>query len=37
VDIAVLEIDGNISVLSNNYSRRTVKKRRVHKSLNFTN
>lgn len=37
VDIAILEVDGNISVLSNNFTRKTVKKRRLHKSLNFTN
>lgn len=36
VDLAVLEIDGNISVLSGNYSRRT-RKRRTHKSLSFNN
>ena len=35
VDLAILEVDGNISVLSNNYKRRT-KKRRVHKSLGFS-
>lgn len=37
VDIAILEVDGNISILSNNFTRKTVKKRRIHKSLNFTN
>lgn len=36
VDLAILEVDGNISVLSSNFTRRT-KKRRVHKSLNFAN
>ena len=36
VDLAVLEVDGNISVLSSNFSRKT-KKRRVHKSLSFSN
>lgn len=36
VDIAILEVDGNISILSNNFTRKTVKKRRLHKSLNFT-
>ena len=35
VDLAILEVDGNISVLSNNYKRRT-KKHRVHKSLGFS-
>jgi uncharacterized membrane protein YcaP (DUF421 family) len=37
VDIAILEVDGNISILSNNFTRKTIKKRRIHKSLNFTN
>ncbi len=36
VDLAILEVDGNISVLSGNFTRRT-KKRRAHKSLSFTN
>jgi len=36
VDLAVLEVDGQISVLSKNFNRRT-KKRRLHKSLSFTN
>ncbi len=36
VDLAILEVDGNISVLSGNFTRRT-KKRRVHKSLAFNN
>lgn len=31
VDLAVLERDGNISVLSDNYSRKTTKKRKAHK------
>jgi len=33
VDIVILEVDGNISVLSNNFTRKTIKKRIVHKSL----
>jgi uncharacterized membrane protein YcaP (DUF421 family) len=33
VDLAVLEVDGNISILSNEYKRKTVKKRRVHKTM----
>jgi uncharacterized membrane protein YcaP (DUF421 family) len=37
VDLAILEVDGNISVLSNDFTRKTVKKRRLHKSLHFTN
>lgn len=36
VDLAILEVDGNISVLSQNFQRRTVRKRRQHKSLNFS-
>ncbi len=31
VDLAILEIDGNISVLSDNFKRRTTRKRRAHK------
>lgn len=31
VDLAVLERDGNISVLSNNYKHKTVRKRKAHK------
>ncbi len=31
VNLAVLERDGNISVLSNNYKRQTTRKRRAHK------
>ena len=33
VDIAVLEVDGSISIISDNYHHKTTKKRRVHKSL----
>jgi len=33
VDLAVLEADGNISVLSENYSHKTVRKRKAHKVL----
>ena len=36
VDLAILEVDGNISVLSSNFSRKT-KKRRIHKSLIASN
>jgi uncharacterized membrane protein YcaP (DUF421 family) len=36
VDLAIFEVDGNISVLSSNFSRKT-KKRRVQKSLSFSN
>lgn len=33
VDLAVLEIDGNISVLSNDYKKQTTKKRKSHRAL----
>ncbi len=33
VDLAILEVDGNISVLSNDYKHRTSKKRKAHKML----
>ena len=33
VDLAILEIDGNISVLSDNFSRRTIKKRRTKQGV----
>ena len=33
VELAVLEIDGNISIISNEYTHKTVKKRRVQKSI----
>lgn len=33
VNLAVLEIDGNISVLSNDFKRKTTKRRRTHKQL----
>lgn len=33
VDLAVLEVDGNISVLSHNYQRKTVRKRKAHKVI----
>ncbi len=31
VDLAVLEVDGNISVLSNDFKHKTVKRRKAHK------
>ena len=37
VDLAVLEIDGNISVLSNNFKKITSKRRRTHKQLSPIN
>ena len=33
VDLAILEIDGNISVLSNDFTRKTVRRRRAHKVI----
>lgn len=34
VDLAVLETDGNISILSENYHHKTIRKRKAHKALN---
>lgn len=34
VNLAVLEVDGNISVMSNNYQSKTVKKYKAHKTIN---
>lgn len=36
VDLAILEVDGNISVLSNSYQKKTVKRRKAHKVLKQT-
>ncbi len=36
VDLAILEVDGNISVLSKEFQNRTVKRRKAHKILNKT-
>ncbi len=33
INLAVLETDGNISILSDGYQKRTVKKRKAHKAL----
>lgn len=33
VNLAVLEVDGNISVLSNNYRNKTIKKYKAHKTI----
>ncbi len=33
VDLAVLEADGNISILSHNYQKKTAKRRKAHKVL----
>ena len=35
VDQAVFEVDGNISILSNDYKHQTTKKRKVHKTENL--
>jgi len=35
VNLAVLEVDGNISVLSDNYMKKTTKKRKHHKAFNL--
>ena len=32
VDLAVFEVDGNISVLSHNFTQRSQRRRRIHKS-----
>ncbi len=34
VDLAVLEIDGNISILSHNFTKKSIRKRIFHKMLN---
>jgi uncharacterized membrane protein YcaP (DUF421 family) len=34
VNLAVLEVDGNISVLSNEFKDKSVKKRKAHKAIN---
>lgn len=33
VDLAILEVDGNISILSNDFQRKTMRKRKVHKGV----
>lgn len=33
VDLAVLEVDGNISVLSENFRRKTVRRRKAHRTI----
>jgi uncharacterized membrane protein YcaP (DUF421 family) len=33
VDLAIMEVDGSISVLSDKYQKKTVKRRKVHKVL----
>jgi uncharacterized membrane protein YcaP (DUF421 family) len=33
VDLAVLEVDGNISIVSHDFKHRTIRRRRAHKSL----
>lgn len=34
VDLAVLEVDGNISILSHNFTKKSMRKRILHKMLN---
>jgi uncharacterized membrane protein YcaP (DUF421 family) len=34
VDLAVLEIDGNISILSGNFTKKSIRKRILHRMLN---
>jgi uncharacterized membrane protein YcaP (DUF421 family) len=34
VDLAVLEVDGNISILSHNFAKKSMRKRILHKMLN---
>ena len=36
VDVAVLEVDGNVSVVSNDFKQKTSRKRKGHKILNKT-
>ena len=36
VDLAVLEVDGNVSVVSNDFKQKTSRKRKGHKMLNKT-
>jgi uncharacterized membrane protein YcaP (DUF421 family) len=33
VDLAIMEVDGGISVLSNKYQKKTIKRRKVHKNI----
>ena len=35
VDLAILETDGNISILSHNFERKTVRRRKAHKVLSM--
>jgi len=37
VNLAILEVDGNISVLSNDYKNKTIKKRKAHKVVSKSN
>jgi len=37
VNLAILEVDGNISVLSNDYKNKTIKKRKAHKIISKNN
>ena len=33
VDLAILEVDGNISVMSSGFENKTTKKKKAHKSI----
>ncbi len=33
VDLAILEVDGNISILSSDFHRKTIRKRKMHKAI----
>lgn len=37
VDLAILEVDGNISVLSKNFQHKTTRKRKAHKAIQKNN
>ena len=37
VDLAILEVDGNISVLSSDFQHRTTRKRKAHKAIQKSN
>lgn len=37
VDLAILEVDGNISVLSNDFNHKTVRKRKGHRTISKSN
>jgi uncharacterized membrane protein YcaP (DUF421 family) len=37
VDLAILEVDGNISVLSHNYKKQSTRRRKAHKMISKQN